>query len=42
MAVNANALGGYLRGRRQQVRPVDVGLVRELPAVRARYSDAET
>ncbi|MBV9350745.1 MAG: helix-turn-helix domain-containing protein, partial [Mycobacterium sp.] len=27
MAVKANALGDYLRARRQQVRPEDVGLV---------------
>jgi len=27
MATEANALGEYLRARRQQVRPEDVGLV---------------
>jgi len=33
MATNANTLGDYLRARRQQVRPEDVGLV---PGLRRR------
>src|SRR5271166_3687419 len=35
MAVEANALGGFLRARRQQVRPEDVGLV---PGARRRVA----
>jgi transcriptional regulator with XRE-family HTH domain len=35
MAVKANALGDYLRARRQQVRPADVGLV---PGARRRVA----
>src|ERR1700739_579239 len=35
MAVKANALGDYLRARRQQVRPEDVGLV---PGARRRVT----
>src|ERR1700758_1582392 len=35
MAVEANALGEYLRARRQQVRPEDVGLV---PGARRRVT----
>ena len=38
MATQANALGDYLRARRQQVRPEDVGLVsgarRRVPGLR--------
>jgi Helix-turn-helix domain/Domain of unknown function (DUF1508) len=35
MAVEANALGDYLRARRQQVRPEDVGLA---PGLRRRVA----
>jgi hypothetical protein len=39
MAVKANALGDYLRARRQQVRPEDVGLANRHRHRPPQYSD---